>query len=215
MKMLRDPAFQGLLVTYPRPPRVFYVAPEVIDQVESEWVIRDGAGHEYKPEDYLAAFSRFVTQNPTQIEAIRILLDRPRDWSSAALDELGRKLVQTPERFSMATLQRAHQVCHGRALVDIISMVKHAANATAPLLTAAERVQRAVDTITRGHTFTADQQNWLERIRTYLVEALAIDAADFNLIPIFDREGGLAAARRAFGPQLDPLLRQLNEAIAA
>jgi type I restriction enzyme R subunit len=215
MRTLRSPAFQDLLVRYARPPRVFYVASEAVDTVVSEWVIRDGSGREYKPGDYLAAFSRFVKDNPAKIEAIRILLDRPRDWSSAALDELARKLAQAREGFTIPDLQRAHEARYHRALVDIISMVKHAANATAPLLTASERVERAFEKITRGQTFTPDQQHWLDRIRAYLVEGLAIDPTDFNLIPIFEREGGLAAAQRAFGPRLEAVLSQLNEAIAA
>ena len=44
----------------------------------SEWLIRDADGKEYKPEDYLTAFAAFVAENADQIEAIRILLDRPQ-----------------------------------------------------------------------------------------------------------------------------------------
>ena len=51
--------FQELLVDYKRPPRVFYVADEVKDQVRSQWMVREG-GVEYKPEDYLEAFARFI-----------------------------------------------------------------------------------------------------------------------------------------------------------
>ncbi|KAB2908722.1 MAG: hypothetical protein F9K40_04195, partial [Kofleriaceae bacterium] len=64
-------------------------------------------------------------------------------------------------------------------------------------------------------TFTEPQQAWLERIRTHLVENLSIEPDDFDLIPIFQREGGLTAARRAFGPRITTLLQDLNEAIAA
>ncbi len=38
------------------------------------------------PEDYLTAFARFVRENPAEIEAIRIVLDRPRDWGTDVLD---------------------------------------------------------------------------------------------------------------------------------
>ena len=63
-------------------------------------------GKEYKPEDYLAAFARFVQENPLPIEAIRILLDRPQDWSTDALAELRQKLATTPERFTQETWKR-------------------------------------------------------------------------------------------------------------
>ena len=46
--------------------------------MSSAWLVRGLDGKEYKPEDYLAAFARFVKDNPAQVEAIEILLDRPR-----------------------------------------------------------------------------------------------------------------------------------------
>ncbi len=49
---------------------------ENIDSGSSEYLIRDGQGNEHKPEDYLNLFARFVRDNPSQIEAIRILLER-------------------------------------------------------------------------------------------------------------------------------------------
>ena len=104
MALLRDPGFQELLVSYKRPVRVFYVAYDVKDEVHSNWVVRE-AGVEYKPEDYLEAFSRFVRKNPDHIEAVRILLDRPRDWSPVALNELRPKL-QLTRRFRMRRSRR-------------------------------------------------------------------------------------------------------------
>jgi type I restriction enzyme R subunit len=213
MKTLRDSGFQDLLANYKRPSRMFYVAHGVEDDVESRWIVRE-AGEEYKPEDYLEAFARFVRENPEQIEAVRILLDRPKDWSARALTELRQKLTQT-RRFRLENLERAHEICYRRALVDIISMVKHAATDTAPLLTATERVERAFDRLTNGRSFTPEQQQWLDRIRIHMIENLSIDREDFDLVPVFTRQGGSAAARRVFGGRLDDIIRDLNEGIAA
>lgn len=213
MKLLRDRGFQELLVNYKRPPRVFYVASNVTDQVRSEWMVREG-GVEYKPEDYLEAFARFIRENPDHIEAVKILLGRPRDWSPVALNELKQKLQQT-RRFRIETLQKAHEARSSRALVDIISMVKHAADDEQPLLTAAERVDRALRRLAAGRSFTSEQQQWLDRIRIHMIENLSIDSEDFDLVPVFTREGGWSAARRVFADQLDSLIRELNEAIAA
>ena len=131
-------------------------------------------------------FARFVQENPAKIEAIRILLDRPRDWGTEALTELRDKLKQTRERFTPELLQKAHEVHYRKALVDIISMVKHAAREQEPLLTAQERVGRAFDKLTAGKTFTPAQQQWLDRIRAHLVENLSIDREDFDVSPVFD-----------------------------
>ncbi len=213
MRTLRDPGFQNLLVTYQRPPRVFFVAHEAEDTVQSQSVLR-ADGQDYKPEDYLAAFARFVRENPAQIEAVRILLDRPKEWSSSALTELRKKLAQS-RRFRIEILQKAHVMRYHGALVDIISMVKHAADEQQPLLTAAERVERAFQKLTAGQSFAPEQQQWLDRIRIHMVENLSIDRADFDLVPVFTREGGWPAARRAFAGRLEAFIEQLNGAIAA
>jgi type I restriction enzyme R subunit len=215
MQLLRTPAFQGLLVSYPRPNRSFLRATEYQDTVTSVPIIRDGAGHEHTAADYIEAFARFVSENPAQIEAIRILLSRPREWTAEALIELRQKLGADEHHFSEPDLRRAHEVHYRKALVDIISMVKHAADAQQPLLTATERIERAFATVTAGKTFTAEQQAWLDRIREHLRENLSIEREDFDTMPIFTRQGGWTVAKRLFGPPLEDLLRQLNEAIAA
>lgn len=215
MKLLRDPQFQDLLVNYPRTPRTFVIAYETQDTVTSKWLVRGLDGKEYKPEDYLAAFAKFVQDNPAQVEAIRILLDRPRDWNVAALGELRQKLAVTPQRFTVEHLQKAHEIHYHKALVDIISMVKHAAEEQQPLLTAAERVQRAFAMVTAGQTFTEDQQKWLDRIREHLVANLSIDQEDFDIVPVLANAGGWGNANRTFNGKLARLIKRFNEAIAA
>ena len=172
-------------------------------------------GKEYKPEDYLAAFARFVNENPAHVEAIEILLDRPTGWGTEALGELRQKLSATNERFTVDTLQKAHKVRYDKALVDIISMVKHAARDEEPLYTASERVHRAFETVTSGKQFSIEQQKWLDRIRDHLVENLSIDRDDFENVPVFTRFGGWGRANKTFNNQLENIIKDLNEAIAA
>ena len=215
MKLLRDPEFQKLLTDYKRPPKVFVVAYETQDEVSSERLFRDSTGKQYKPEDYLHAFARYIRENPEQVEAINILRERPKDWSTTAIGELRKKLAATSERFTVENLRRAHEIHYRKALVDLISMVKHAAEEEQPLLTAEERVDLALAGITEGVTFTPDQRQWLERIRDALVENLSIDEDDFDALPVLQREGGWGRANRAFNNKLRELLPRINEAIAA
>lgn len=215
MALLRKPDFVDLLLHYPRPERSLIVAYGNMDTVSSRYIFRDSAGHEYKPEDYLSAFSAFVKENPDQIEAIRILLDRPRDWSTDALAELKQKLAATRYHFTIENLQRAHNERYHKALADIISMVKHAAREEEPLFTAEERIQRVFDRMSLAASLTPEQQQWLERIRAHLITNLSISKEDFNSIPIFLNEGGWGKANRIFNGDLPALIRQWNETIAA
>jgi type I restriction enzyme, R subunit len=215
MKLLRDPGFQDLLINYKRPDRTFIVAHTVTDTVESGWLIRGADGKEYKPEDYLQAFERFVRTNSGHIEALQILLSRPQDWSTEALKELRETLTKAPERFTEANLRKAFEVRHHKALLDIISMVKRAAIGESPLLTAEERVNAAVKAVAAGRTLTDEQKKWLEYIRVHLVQNLTIDRSDFEDVPVLANRGGWRKADRVFDGHLADLLVDVHKELIA
>lgn len=94
-------------------------------------------------------------------------------------------------------------------------MTKHAADHESPLLTAQGRVDRAIAQFREGRDLTNEQEVWLDRIRTHLVENLSVDENDFNVVPIFSRHGGWARASRVFDGKLRDVLDDLNERVAA
>jgi len=110
-----------------------------------------------------------------------MLLDRPAGWSTAALRELRQKLAA--HRFTADNLRRAYN----HELADIISMVKRAV-AGNPLLSAEERVDRALARMRTDRPLTPQQERWLALIRNHLIENLAIDRKDFHLLT-FTRAG--------------------------
>jgi type I restriction enzyme R subunit len=215
MKLLRDAGFQDLLEHYPRAIHSFYVAHETEDSVSSEWLVRGADGKSYKPEDYIEAFDAFVTENADKVDAIAILLGRPTDWSTDALVELRTALTTAPQRFTTEHLQKAHQMKYHVALADVISMVKHAADEGAPLLTAEARVDGALTSFSKGRQFTEAQVEWLKRIRAHLIENLSVGEDDFEIVPIFSRSGGWGRANKIFDGDLAAVLDELNERVAA
>lgn len=209
MKLLRDSSFQDLLVHYPRSSRFFIRADGYEDRVSSL------AHEKFEAKDYLEQFAAFVRDNPAKVAAIRILLDRPKGWSTGALVELRTKLAAAPQHFTFDALEKAHRAHYKKALVDIISMVKHAARDQEPLLTAEERVGRVFDRLTAREKFTPEQRRWLDRIREHLIANLSIDEDDFENVPVLHNAGGWGNASRAFKGKLPNLLKTFNEAIAA
>ena len=177
-------------------------------------LVRDAAGNLFNPKDYLAHFVRFVKENPTQIEAINILLERPQRWNPHSYHDLLEKLKDTPQQFTNENLQMAHTHVYNKDLVDMISMIKHAADEQAPLYTAEERVTNAFTMVTAGKRFTDQQKLWLDRIREHLIANLAIDIEVFQVVPVFADLGGWGRANHAFGHRLNELLRDLNKAVA-
>jgi type I restriction enzyme R subunit len=213
MELLRNPGFQDLLLNYDRAPRSFWIGYDVQDTVASERLFRVGDAT-FKPEDYLVAFGRFVQEHREEIDGLRVLLDRPAGWRPEVLDDLRTKLGM--EGFPEPSLRAAHAAVHHAALADIISMVKHAAREEEPLLTAEQRVDRALERVSAGREFTTEQQEWLGYIREHLIENLTIAQDDLDLMPAFVQRGGSGRARRVFTADvLTWLIGELNEAVAA
>lgn len=209
MTILRDGRFQDLMENYPRTRTPFIIAESVTDQVESGYLIRTRDGKSVRPEDYLAAFTAFVQSHREQVEAIEILLERPQGWGNAALGELRQALSASSEGFSEEKLRQAYH----HNLADIISMIKHAGEGD-PLLAAEERVDRAVARVTAGRVLTMDQEKWLDLIRNHLVENLAIDREDFDLITFSRAGASWGRVNQDFGGALQDWLAEINQAMA-
>jgi type I restriction enzyme, R subunit len=206
LKILTDPKFIDLLNNYPRPPKRFIRAIEQEDTVTSEYIFRTTDGRELKPEDYIKQFEKFVKDNPDHIEAIGIVLNKPKGWNTEALKELRTSLAKQPERFTEDNLRRAYKY----PLADIISMVKHAAK-DEPLLSAKERVDLAMENILGSLEVNPKQEKWLELIRLHLVENLTIEPEDFDDMPVFINLGGsFKRINDDFDGRLMPFIQQLN-----
>lgn len=215
MVILRDREFQDLLTKFPRPGRTFLVAESATDYVTSEWLIKGGVGQEYRPDDYIKAFSEFVRSNKDHVNSLNILLSRPQAWGSEPLRELRVALAKAPQHFTEANLERAFAVTSHKALVDIISMVKRADRGSSSLYTAKERVERAIDRVLVGRSLSDDQAKWMDHIRQHLIANLSIDQDDFENVPVLSNRGGLGRANRVFGGKLAEILADLNRELVA
>lgn len=210
LRLLRDPSFLALLENYPRATQHFLEAYEAADVVSSEYVFRTTDDRTLKPSDYIQAFTQFVRQNPAQVEALRILLERPREWNTAALKQLAAQLAARPERFTEANLRRAYH----HTLADLISLVRHAAK-DEPLLSAEARVHRALHKVIGNRELTPAQEKWLALIRRHLVTNLTIEQGDFEQLE-FEQAGATWKRVNAdFGGALAEILLRLNEAVAS
>ncbi len=212
MKLLRNKEFIDLLINLPRPKKVFFKGYDIVDTVEDDVVFSVGSDYQ-KPADYLKLFEKFVAENPEHIQAIEILLSKPNKWNADALDELRDKLRKSD--FSEKDLQRGHEIVYKKPLADIISMIKHASDFQVPILTAKERVERALALLSGTKQFTDEQLTWLAYIKEHLIENLAIAEEDFEIMPVFERHGGLGVAKKVFGADFNQLLNKINESLAA
>lgn len=212
MSVLRNKSFQELLHNYDRAKNPFYVSYNTIDNVSSGYVFKV-AETQLKPDDYLKAFSEFVHANKSKIDALAVLFDNPQKWNTRALKEI--RQVLKKNSFDEENVRDAHKVSGHKAMADIISLLKNADNENNPLLTAQERVNKVINEITAAYSFNDEQKKWLGYIREHLIVNLAIEAELFDLVPVLERQGGLAKAKKVFGKQFDTLVKELNFKLAA
>ena len=106
-----------------------------------------------------------------------------------------------------------------RLLTDIVSLVRFALHQDGELVPHADRVRERFENwlaqqANKGRTFTDEQIHWLEMMRDHVATSLEIDMDDFDDVP-FVAGGRLAEREQVFGKDLEPLLPELNEALAA
>lgn len=213
IKILQSETFFDLCENYERPPRVFIEAVTAVDNVSSEVLFRANDGSELKPSDYIQLFERFVRENPEHIQAIEILLNRPRDFHTKELKELRLKLEVSPAMLKDKFNERNLRKAYNKELADIISIILHAAKGE-DMLTAEARVQKAFEQIRKHRQFTPEQDKWLDLIRHHMVANLLIERDDFDALPIFTREGvSYNRLNKIFNGELDSIISELNEAV--
>ena len=212
---LQGETFLDLCENYPRPQKKFVRANGAEDYVSSRIIFRAKDGRELGPQDYLQEFERFVRENPEHIQALEILLNRPKDFDTGQLKALRDTLAVKPDslvdKFTEKNLRRAYS----KELADIISMIRHAATG-GELLTAERRVDKALMKVKSDRAFTEEEGKWLALIRRHLIENLLLEKEDFDLLPIFTREGASwGKLNRVFAGDLEAIIHEINQAIAA
>lgn len=100
-----------------------------------------------------------------------------------------------------------------------MSLVRFALHQDSELVPHADRVRARFESwmaqqAARGRQFTEQQVRWLEMMRDHVATSLEIGIEDFDDVP-FAQEGGRGRASQVFGAELEPLLRELNEVLAA
>jgi len=153
--------------------------------------------------------------NPNHIEALEILLRRPKEFDTKQLKTLREKLATQPDylvdKFTEKNLRRAYN----QELADIISIIRYAAKG-GELLTVERRVDKALMKIKSGRSFTEEQDKWLDLIRRHLIENLLMEKEDIESLPIFTREGASwNKLNKVFDGKLEEIIHEVNEAIAA
>ncbi|MDT3706097.1 MAG: type I restriction-modification enzyme R subunit C-terminal domain-containing protein [Thiobacillus sp.] len=234
-KPLCDPALRQLILDIKAKNEL------TIDHVSPDHVIFAGFT-EAKARDLAKTFKEFIEEHKDEITALQILYSRPykarldlsqlreladavskniRELSWYRDDKDWDKEVTAALWQAYAKLDESHQkgTRENLLLTDLISVVRLAMNQTNELVPYPERVRVNFDAWlgqqqSAGRKFNEEQMWWLTEIRKHIEANLHIEPDDFELAP-FAQEGGLGKVYQLFGDDLNTLIEQLNESLAA
>jgi type I restriction enzyme R subunit len=205
---------------------------QIIDEVSEDVLLFAGASPEAteKARTLVTSFERFLADNAAEIDALAFFFHQeghPR-LSFRDVKTLAAAIQSPPRSWTPDVLWRAYETLDKdrvrgasgqRLLTDIVSLVKFALRQDDELVPFGEQVRQryqnwVAQQDNRGRRFTEQQLRWLTMIRDHVATSLEITLDDFEAVP-FVGEGGLGRARQVFGTELGPILRELNEVLAA
>jgi type I restriction enzyme R subunit len=172
-------------------------------------------------------FREWIEENREELTALQVLYagTKPLKLSLKDLRQLKEALARPPLASSPTQLWRAFQAIEnekvksvgGKQLADLVSLVRHVLtpNSLTPYAEGVRAryqawlVERDAET-----NFTPEQREWLDRIAEHIATSLSIEPEDFE-DGWFGQQGSLGKAHALFGNNLQPLMAELNERLAA
>jgi len=204
---------------------------QTIDTVSQDQLLEVGYSGQAqeRAQSMVQSFEAFLREHKDEITALEILYSRPyqQRLTFKQVKELAQAIERPPQGWTPARLWHAYETLdkskvHGsgqRVLTDIVSLVRYALRQDSELRPFGEQVHERfarwlAEQESNGRRFTDEQRKWLELIRDHVGASLSIELDDFDYVP-FAQHGGIGKAYQVFGKDLQPLLNELNQALAA
>ncbi|MGN6243225.1 MAG: type I restriction endonuclease subunit R [Motilibacteraceae bacterium] len=204
---------------------------QVLDTVSTDSIVeaRFSRDATERAKQTVADWRAFIEENKDELSALQILYAKPagKRLTFTEVRELANAISRPPRAWTTDLLWNAYETLEqsrvrghgGKVLTDLVSLVRFTLEEESELMpweaTVEQRFAGWVNAQQQaGRTFTDMQLRWLTMLRDHLAGSLTVAPADLMDVP-FTQHGGLAKARELFGADLDPLLEELTEVLAA
>ena len=194
--------------------------------VRSEW-----AGESEDNAKRLAGdFRAYLEANRDRIEALTIFYGQPyrrSELTYAMIREVRDKLKRDKPYLALLRVWQAYALLDeykGQSPVNeltaLVALIRRVCGIDGILSRYDKTVRKNFQNwiMTRhsgsGEKFNAEQMEWLQMIRDHVATSFHLDPDDLDLAP-FDGKGGLGKMHQLFGNQMDSVIDELNEALAA
>ena len=205
---------------------------QTIDVVNLDEVTYAGASAQAmeKADAVVKTFRQFLAAKRDELTALRIYYSQPyrrKDVTFQMVQEVAEALQQPPFNLTHERVWAAYErsldlKLNGsvqRLLTDLVSLLRFELGMDSELRPYAETVkknfQEWVFRKQAGHIkFTEPQMEWLRLLRDFIAESVHLDRDDLEL-GTMGQQGGLAKMYQLFGEEMDTLIDELNETLAA
>jgi type I restriction enzyme R subunit len=206
---------------------------QIIDTVSKDRLIFFGFDEKAKEKarTIVDTFKRFIEENRNELTAIQLIYQKPygrRHLTYEEIKQLAESIKKppyflTPEIIWQAYEQLEKSKVRGagpqKLLTNIISLMRFAIGQSDVLEPFSDMVDRRFNKWLAqqegsGKKFTSEQMEWLTMIKEHIATSLSIGVDDFEYAPFHER-GGAVKLYQLFGQQLNGILEELNERLAA
>ena len=175
-------------------------------------------------------FQEYLEANRDQIEALTIFYSQPHRRSEltyAMIREVLEKLKEDKPLLAPLRVWRAYVLLDeykgndpATELTALVALIRRVCGIDKTLSTYSETVRKNFQSwIMKHHSggdvkFDEEQMDWLRMIRDHIITSFHIERDDFEIAP-FDARGGLGRMYQLFGNQMDEVINELNDVLAA
>lgn len=175
-------------------------------------------------------FAAYLEEHRDKIEALTIFFSQPARRSEityamikGVLDALKAdrpKLAPFRVWRAYALLDEYKGENPANELTAIVALIRRVCGLDEKIAPYADTVRRNFQTwILKRHSgagqkFNDEQMEWLRMVRDHIATSIHIERDDLDMAP-FDAKGGLGKMYQLFGPDMDTVLNEMNEALAA
>ncbi len=204
---------------------------QVIDTASKDRVISGEFSKEAadRARAQVESWRRFIDDNKNEITALQVLYSRPYSGGLSYDDikELANAIKRPPHRWTPEALWHAYETLDAskvrgsghRVNTDLVSLVRYTLGEAEELVSYPDLVNARFEAwllqqSNAGRLFTEEQTAYLGLIKDRIATNLGIAPTEL-MAPPFSTQGGLGKARQLFGSDLDSLLDELTQALAA
>ncbi len=202
-----------------------------IDLLNPDKVINVGwdKDNKDKANETIAAFKEWIESHKDEVIALQIFYGQPyrrRELTFKMIKELVELIVLEKPTLAPMSIWRAYEQLETvggqpkNEMVALVSLIRKVAGIDATLTpydkTVDRNFQQWILKKNAGHhnRFTKEQMDWLQMLKEQIATSVHVDTDDLDYTP-FDAKGGKGKMWQLFGDELETIIKELNEALAA